>query len=67
MYLSDEGQWCGLRIEEQQDWCPEAHEKFEKSAYPELWIRKQWPAIRLGAAYHRAFTLSEVNELPSDS
>lgn len=66
VYLSDEGQRCGLRIEEQQDWCSEAHEKFEKSVYPELWIRKQWPSIRLGAPYQpgvHAFEAKDADQV----
>lgn len=49
VYLNDENMCCGLRFGKNIDWTFEMHSKFvKKSVYPELWINKHWPPIKLG-------------------
>jgi len=43
----DGGKVCGIRIIRQHSWRVEKVTRFKKSAYPEMWIDKEWPAIRL--------------------
>jgi hypothetical protein len=46
----DRDQWCGFQIESQLGFrIEERSERFKKSDYPEMWIRKHWPVVRIGA------------------
>lgn len=47
-FCAEDGQWCGLRIEEQLAWSSEAHAKSEKSVYPEAWISRYVPPLLIG-------------------
>jgi hypothetical protein len=44
-----EGLVCGIRFTRQRSWRVEKGERFRKSTFPELWVAKEWPAIRIGA------------------
>jgi hypothetical protein len=44
-----EGLICGVRLTRQKSWRVEKGKRFRKSTFPELWIAKEWPAIRIGA------------------
>lgn len=44
-----EGLLCGVRITLQREWKIAKTKRYEKSPYPELWITKGWPAIKLGS------------------
>ena len=48
-FCTGDGQWCGLRIEEQLAWSYEVHAKFKKSVYPEAWISRDLPPLLIGA------------------
>ena len=38
---------CGIRLKEHSSWRNEKTKRFEKSIYPEMWFRKDWPAVPL--------------------
>ena len=38
---------CGIRLKEHSSWRIEKTQRFEKSIYPEMWFRKDWPAVPL--------------------
>jgi hypothetical protein len=44
-----EGLICGVRLTRQKSWRVEKGKPFRKSTFPELWVAKEWPAIRIGA------------------
>ena len=48
MFLSEDGRWCGIRVQEQLDYRYEVHPRFETSVLPELWVTSAWPAIPIG-------------------
>jgi hypothetical protein len=64
-----EGLLCGVRVTQQRDWKIEKTKRYEKSPYPELWITKGWPAIRIGAheADARSWTFDPDKTLPLEA
>jgi hypothetical protein len=38
---------CGIRLKKHLSWQIRKTERFEKSIYPEMWFRKDWPAVPL--------------------
>ncbi|MCE5306811.1 MAG: DUF4365 domain-containing protein [Acidobacteriales bacterium] len=48
-FCTDDGRWCGLRIDEQLALSSETHAKFEKSVHPEVWISRYLPPLLIGA------------------
>jgi hypothetical protein len=48
LVFMDGTQCCGFRIERQGDWRVQRTGVFKKSVFPEVWIDKHWPAIRIG-------------------
>jgi hypothetical protein len=43
----DGARCCGIQISKQEEWHLEKMKRFTKSIYPEVWIDKAWPAVRL--------------------
>jgi len=48
MFLSDDGKWCGLRVEEQLHLWHTLHPRFEKPPHPELWVTRAWALVPIG-------------------
>lgn len=38
---------CGIRLKQHLSWRLQKARRFEKSIYPEIWFRKDWPAVPL--------------------
>ena len=47
---------CGIRLKEHSSWRIEKTNRFEKSIYPEMWFRKDWPAVPLREGFGGVFT-----------
>lgn len=60
VFVDDDKQCCGFKFGGGTEWSTEAHAKFKKSKFPELWVTKSWPPVRLGETMSEGLQSFEV-------
>jgi hypothetical protein len=48
VHLTENQSCCGIRIDEQKSWRVDMRPRLTKSIYPELWIDKSLPVVKIG-------------------
>ena len=60
LYINEQDQIIGLKFNSQDSWLYNISTRYNKSIYPELWVNKHWPPVKLGAELESHGPLSEV-------